>query len=113
MIQRGEIYYVDFGVPRGSEPAGRRPALIIQNDVGNETGRNTIVAVISSAVRPPYPFQVPIPRRDSGLPRDSIVMLEQVLTVSKTRVEDRVGRLSPAKMDEVDRAIHHSLGLLD
>jgi len=111
VIRRGEIYYVDLGHPVGSEPGGRRPALVIQNDTGNETAPNTIVAAITSQPRRPYPFQVAISKSDSGLPKPSTVMLEQIRAVSKARLGQRVGRLSSAKMSEVDAAIHHSLGI--
>jgi mRNA interferase MazF len=113
MIRRGEIYEVDLGQPVGSEQGGRTPALVIQNDVGNETAPNTIVAAITSQPRRPYPFQVAISRADSGLRKESIVMLEQIRTVSQARLGKRLGRLHPDQMAEVDAAIHHSLGLVN
>ena len=73
MVRRGEIYYVDWSSGRGSEQAEIRPALIIQNDVGNQFGPTTIVAAISTSLGSRYPFQVFVGSEESGLPRDSVV----------------------------------------
>ncbi|MDP2948646.1 MAG: type II toxin-antitoxin system PemK/MazF family toxin [Chloroflexota bacterium] len=111
MIRRGEIYHVDFSPARGSEQTGRRPALVIQNDIGNQYAATTIVAAITSRQRRPYPFHVQVSARESGLLADSTVMLEQVLTISQERLQEKAGQLGPEKMSEVDLALHHSLGL--
>ena len=111
-VRRGEIYWVDFGIPRGSEQAGRHPALVIQNDIGNETSPTTIVAGITSQKKPPYPFHVAIAAEESGLPKDSTILLEQLLTISQDRLLQHCGQLSPDKMKEVDRALMHSLGMM-
>lgn len=110
-VRRGDIYWVDLGTPRGSEQGGRRPALIIQNDTGNVSSPTTIIAAITSKEKVSYPFHVDISTLESGLPQDSTVLLEQLLTINKSRLINRVGSLSSAKMGEVDRAIQASLGL--
>lgn len=113
MIRRGEIYWVTFSGARGSEQAGTRPALIIQNDRGNEFSNKTIVAALTSRVDVIYPFRVEVAPQDSGLSRRSAVMLDQILTVSEHRLGRRIGRLSVDDMVRVDRALHYSLGLTD
>lgn len=111
MIERGEIYEVDWSPGRGSEQAGVRPALVIQNDIGNAFSPTTIVGAISSRARRPYPFHVAITARESGLAQDSIVKCEQIQTIAQARLGRRVGSLGADKMREVDRALTHSLGI--
>ena len=111
MVQRGEIYWADFGVPRGHTQAGPRPALIVQNDTGNTYSSTTIVAALTSKFKPPYPFQVPISAFESGLPLDSIVMLDQIYTIDKKYLVKLMGKLPKSKMNEVDRALQISFGL--
>jgi len=111
-VRRGEIYWVDFGIPRGSEQASKRPALVIQNDTGNETSPTTIVAAITSKIKKLYPFHVGVSSVESGLPQDSTILLEQLLTISQDRLMQRCGQLSPDKMREVDQALRHSLGMI-
>lgn len=111
-VKRGEIYWVDFGTPRGSEQAGKRPALVIQNDIGNETSPTTIVAGITSQKKPPYPFHIAITATESGLPKYSTILLEQLLTIAQDKLLQRCGQLSPDKMKEVDRALMYSLGMM-
>lgn len=111
MARRGEIYFVDWSPSRGSEQTGVRPAVIIQNDVGNQFSPTTIVAAISTQQRRPYPFHVVISALESSLPRDSIVKCEQIQTVDQARLGRLVGSLSEEKMQEVDLALHRSLGL--
>jgi len=111
MARRGEIYFVDWSPSRGSEQTGMRPAIIIQNDVGNQLSPTTIVAAISAQQRRPYPFHVAISALESSLLRDSIVKCEQIQTVDQARLGRLVGSLSEEKMDEVDLALHRSLGL--
>ena len=93
--KRGEVWRVNWNPARGSEQAGLRPALVIQNDIGNEKSPTTIVAAISSSVRI-YPMNVKINPPEGGLDRTSIVKTSQILTISKERLEKRLGRLSGA-----------------
>ncbi|MBW1698463.1 MAG: type II toxin-antitoxin system PemK/MazF family toxin [Deltaproteobacteria bacterium] len=108
--RRGEIWLVNWNPGRGSEQSGIRPALIIQNDIGNEKAPTTIVAAISSSVKV-YPINVRLQPPEGGLKRPSIVKASQILTISKERLEKRLGRLGQARMRDVDRAVKLSLGL--
>ncbi len=108
--RRGEVWLVNWNPARGSEQAGRRPALVIQNDIGNEKAPTTIVAAISSSVRI-YPMNVKINPPEGGLDHTSIIKTSQILTISKERLEKCLGRLSKDSMDDVDRAIKLSLAL--
>ena len=111
-MQRGDIFSVDFGIPLGSEQGGQRPALIIQNDVGNKSSETTIIAAITSTIYDVrYPFHVRISPRESGLFAESTIKLEQVRTVSKLRLTKLIGTLSKDKMREVDEALKYSLGI--
>ncbi|MBK5101674.1 MAG: type II toxin-antitoxin system PemK/MazF family toxin [Desulfobacteraceae bacterium] len=107
---RGEVWVVNWNPARGSEQAGKRPALVIQNDIGNEKAATTIVAAISSSVKI-YPMNVKIDPPEGGLDRQSIIKTSQILTISKDRLEKRLGRLSAEKMEEINRAIKLSLDL--
>ena len=111
LVRRGEIWWVDFGTPRGSEQGGERPALIIQNDKGNTSSTTTIVAAMTAKIKASYPFHVEISAKESGLPEDSTILLEQILTISKSRLVRRAGTLSLVRMVDVDRALQFSLGL--
>lgn len=108
--RRGEVWRVNFNPGRGSEQKGVRPALVIQNDVGNQYSSTTIVAAITTTVKK-YPFTVPVKKQDSGLSRDSMVNLAQVLTVDKQRLSRKVGEVSHSILAEVDVALKISLGL--
>ncbi len=108
--KRGEVWLVNWNPARGSEQAGRRPALVIQNDVGNEKAPTTIVAAISGSIRI-YPMNVEINPPEGGLDCPSIIKTSQILTVVKKRLEKRLGRLSQDSMQDVDKAIKLSLSL--
>jgi len=107
---RGEVWLVNWNPARGSEQAGRRPALVIQNDIGNKHASTTIVAAISSSVKI-YPMNVKLNPPEGGLDRPSIVKTGQILTVSKDRLDKRLGQISSEKMEEVNHAIKLSLDL--
>ena len=108
--RRGEVWLVNWNPARGSEQAGIRPALVVQNDIGNEKAPTTIVTAISSAVRI-FPMNVAVHPPEGGLDRPSMVKTSQILTVSKERLEKRLGRVSKERMAEVDTAIKLSLAL--
>jgi mRNA interferase MazF len=110
-IRRGEIYWVNWNPARGSEQSGLRPALVIQNDVGNKYSPTTIVAALTTAIKKTYPFTVKITAQESGLPKDSMVNLAVIMTIDKTRLTNKCGELSEAKMGEVNEAIKASLGV--
>jgi mRNA interferase MazF len=108
--KRGQVWLVNWNPGRGTEQAGIRPALVIQNDIGNERAPTTIVAAISGTVKR-YPMNVLIIPPEGGLDRPSIVKTSQILTVSKERLERCLGHLVPNRMVEVDRALKLSLGI--
>jgi len=112
--RRGEIWYVDFDPARGSQQAGRRPALVLQNDAGNASVGypNTIVLAISAKGRD-APFHVKIePSRENGLREMSVVKCEQILTISKTRLLGiPLGRVGRPDLKRIDVALMLSLGI--
>ncbi len=105
---RGEVWLVNFSSGRGSEQRGLRPALIVQNDVGNRYAATTIVAAITSTLKI-YPVTVLLKKGEGGLGRPSIVNLAQILTIDKSRLRRRVGGLPPERMAQVNAAIQISL----
>ena len=109
-LRRGDIWLVNFNPAQGSEQKGIRPALIIQNDVGNEVSPVTVVAAISSVTKT-YPINVEIKPSESGLEKDSVVKLNQIRTIDKKRLIKRLGRLDSSKMKAVNSALMLSLGL--
>ena len=112
--KRGEIYLADFDPVIGSEIAKTRPALVIQNDIGNRVSPITIVAALSSQVRQPlYPIEVLVHAPEGGLTADSTVRLNQLRTMDKSRLIKRLGKVSATTMAAVDMAIKISLGLID
>ena len=110
-IKRGEIYWVNWNPSRGSEQKGIRPALIIQNDIGNEYSPTTIVSSLTTSIDKQYPFTVNITPKESGLPKNSTINLATIMTIDKTRLAEKCGELTQSKMSEIDRAIMISLGL--
>jgi len=111
--QRGEIYFADLDPVVGSEQGGRRPVLIIQNDIGNQFSSVLIVAAITSApTKVAYPVDVVIASGHSGLIKGSRILLNQIKTIDKRRLGRYVGRLDATQMAEVDQAIMISLGLI-
>ena len=110
-IKRGEIYWVNWNPARGSEQSGLRPALVIQNDVGNKYSPTTIVAALTTAIEKPYPFMVKVTAKESGLPKDSTINLATILTIDKARLQDKCGEINEAKIKEVNEAINASLGM--
>ena len=112
--KRGEIYLVSFDPTLGSEIRKTRPALVIQNDIGNQYSPITIVAAITSKFDlPPFPTEVVMEPRDSGLSLTSAVVLNQIRSVDRQRLIKRIGEASPNAMHRVDRAIAISLGLVE
>ncbi len=110
--KRGEIYWVDFDPARGVEQGGRRPALIVQNDRGNQHSAYTVVAAISSAPLPRvYPFTVPLQQGDGGLPRAGHVNCAQLLTIDQARLGALIGTLSAAILMQIDAALRYELDL--
>jgi len=109
-LRRGDIWLVNFNPAQGSEQKGIRPALVIQNDVGNEVSPVTIVAAISTVTKT-YPINVEIKPSESGLEKDSVIKLNQIRTIDKKRLIKRLWRLDSSKMKAVNSALMLSLGL--
>lgn len=111
-VKRGDIVLVDLEPVKGSEQGKKRPCLIIQNDVGNKYSPTTIVAPLTRSYDKIYPINVEVKSRDSGLEKDSVVLLNQIVTVDiEERILEKLGQLLGEKMRKVDRAIKKSLGL--
>jgi mRNA interferase MazF len=113
--RRGEIYLVDFDPVRGHEIRKTRPAVIIQNDIGNRHSPVTIVAAVTSKLSPtPYPVEVAVtPGKGNGLTMPSAVQLSQIRSVDRARLVKRLGALDAMAMRKVDEALRISLGLVD
>jgi mRNA interferase MazF len=111
--RRGQIYYARLDPVVGHEQGGRRPVLIIQNDVGNRFAPTVIVAALTTSLaKKPYPTEVRIPAGAGGLPRPSAIRLDQIRTLDKRRLEQYVGQLDGATMHQVDQALMVSLDLI-
>lgn len=112
IVYRGEIYYADLSPVYGSEQGGLRPVLIIQNDIGNRHSPTTIVAPITSCLtKKSLPTHVSIEHSNLALNKDGIILLEQIRTIDKSRLKQRMGWVSATTMAEVDKAIKVSLGV--
>ncbi len=111
-IKRGDIYYADLSPVVGSEQGGIRPVLIIQNDVGNRHSPTVIAAAITSQInKARLPTHIELGARSFGLSKDSVILLEQIRTIDKKRLKERMGRLDERLMQLVDDAIAVSFGL--
>ena len=111
-IKRGEIYYADLSPVVGSEQGGMRPVLIVQNDVGNKFSPTVIAAAITSQKdKAKLPTHISLPCGETGLARDSVVLLEQVRTLDKKRLREKMGKLDEPSMGQIDRALSISFGL--
>ena len=113
-IKRGDIYYADLSPVVGSEQGGLRPVLIVQNDVGNRYSPTVIAAAITSKMsKTKLPTHIDIPGQNAGLSKDSVILLEQVRTIDKQRLKEKMGHLDRTTMNNVDNAIQVSFGLID
>jgi len=111
-IRRGDLFYVNLAPTKGSEQAGTRPVLVIQNDVGNEYAPTVIIAPLTArAFLKRYPTNVNIPKGTAGLKENSTALLSQIRTIDKSRLERRLGHLPSYLIHQVDEAIKISLGL--
>ncbi|MBQ8345460.1 MAG: type II toxin-antitoxin system PemK/MazF family toxin [Clostridia bacterium] len=111
-VKRGDIYYADLSPVVGSEQGGLRPVLIIQNDVGNRYSPTVIAAAITSRMsKTKLPTHIDIYADRAGLTKDSVVLLEQIRTLDKRRLKEKMGHLDETMMPAIDRAIAVSFGL--
>ncbi|MBR5284937.1 MAG: type II toxin-antitoxin system PemK/MazF family toxin [Clostridia bacterium] len=111
-VRRGEIYYADLSPVVGSEQGGMRPVLIVQNDVGNRYSPTVIAAAITSQQnKAKLPTHIEISAKAVGLSRNSVILLEQIRTLDKRRLKEKMGTLDSRLMQRVDNAIAVSFGL--
>ncbi len=111
-IKRGDIFYADLSPVVGSEQGGVRPVLIVQNDIGNKYSPTVIAAAITSQrTKTNLPTHISLGSQNTGLQKDSIVLLEQVRTIDKHRLKEKMGSLDSGAMSQVDEAIGISFGL--
>lgn len=111
MIKRGEMYYADLSPVIGSEQGGVRPVLVVQNDVGNKYSPTVIAAAITSQInKAKLPTHIEIHAGDYGLNKDSVVLLEQIRTIDKKRLKEKIGECDISVMSKVNEALLISLG---
>ncbi len=112
MIKRGEIYFAQLNPVVGSEQGGIRPVLVIQNDIGNQYSPTTIVLAITSQInKAKLPTHIELKAEQYGLERDSVILAEQIRTIDKTRLKQRIAILDEEMMGNVDQALEISMGL--
>jgi len=114
MIKRGELYYADLSPVVGSEQGGVRPILIVQNDTGNKYSPTVIAAAVTSKLnKAKLPTHIELPANEFGLSKDSVILLEQIRTLDKRRLKERIGELPFSTMQKVNIALLVSLGFKD
>lgn len=113
-IKRGELYYADLSPVIGSEQGGVRPILILQNNIGNKYSPTVIAAAITSKInKAKIPTHIEISAKDYGLVKDSVILLEQIRTLDKTRIQEKIGVLDKSKIKNVNNALLISLGFYE
>ncbi len=113
-IKRGDIYYADLSPVVGSEQGGVRPVLIVQNDVGNKYSPTVIAAAITSQqFKTRMPTHINVDSAVCGLSKDSVVLLEQIRTLDKRRLKEKMGNLPQTDMEKIDDALSVSMGLTE
>lgn len=114
VVKRGDIFYADLSPVVGSEQGGIRPVLVIQNDVGNKFSPTVIIAAITSQInKAKMPTHLEITADEYGLSKDSVILLEQIRTIDKRRLRERIGHLDDELMGKIGEGLSISLGLLD
>ncbi|MED3662981.1 type II toxin-antitoxin system PemK/MazF family toxin [Ureibacillus thermophilus] len=113
IVKRGDVFFADLSPVVGSEQGGTRPVLIIQNDIGNRFSPTVIIAAITAQIqKAKLPTHVEIDAKKYGFERDSVILLEQLRTIDKSRLTDRITHLDDELMEKVDIALEISLGLI-
>lgn len=111
LVRRGDIFYADLNPVVGSEQGGTRPVLVVQNDVGNKYSPTVIVAAITSQIeKAKLPTHIELRHEDYGLEKDSVILLEQLRTIDKKRLKEKIAFLDQEVMTKVDDALKISLG---
>ena len=114
VVKRGDIFYADLSPVVGSEQGGVRPVLVVQNDVGNKFSPTVIIAAITSQInKAKLPTHIEISADEFGLAKDSVILMEQIRTIDKKRLRERIGRLDEERMEKVNGALSVSFGLLN
>ncbi|TYR78366.1 type II toxin-antitoxin system endoribonuclease NdoA [Priestia megaterium] len=114
VVKRGDVYFADLSPVVGSEQGGVRPVLVIQNDIGNRFSPTVIIAAITAQIqKAKLPTHVEIDAKKYGFERDSVILLEQIRTIDKQRLTDKITHLDDEMMDRVDEALQISVGLID
>jgi mRNA interferase MazF len=114
IVKRGDIYYADLSPVVGSEQGGVRPVLIIQNDIGNKYSPTVIAAAITSQInKAKMPTHIELSAEEYGLNKDSVVLLEQIRTIDKKRLREKIGHLDAELMTSVNDALSISFGLVE
>ena len=112
IVKRGDIYYADLSPVVGSEQGGIRPVLVIQNDIGNKYSPTVIAAAITSQInKAKMPTHIELAAKDYGLNKDSVILLEQIRTIDKRRLREKIGRIDDRLMARVNNALSISFGL--
>ena len=112
IVKRGDIYYADLSPVVGSEQGGIRPVLVIQNDIGNKYSPTVIAAAITSQInKAKMPPHIELAAKDYGLNKDSVILLEQIRTIDKRRLREKIGRIDDGLMASVNNALSISFGL--
>jgi mRNA interferase MazF len=114
IVKRGDVYFADLSPVVGSEQGGVRPVLVIQNDIGNRFSPTVIIAAITAQIqKAKLPTHVEIDAKRYGFERDSVILLEQIRTIDKQRLTDKITHLDDEMMEKVDDALQISLGLIE
>lgn len=114
MVKRGDIYFADLSPVVGSEQGGVRPVLVVQNNLGNHFSPTIIVAAITAKMaKPKLPTHIAITAQETGIERDSVILLEQIRTIDKARLKEKVCHLNPEIMTAVDHALGISIGIFE
>jgi mRNA interferase MazF len=114
IVKRGDVYFADLSPVVGSEQGGVRPVLVIQNDIGNRFSPTVIIAAITAQIqKAKLPTHVEIDAKRYGFERDSVILLEQIRTIDKQRLTDKITHLDDEMMEKVDEALQVSLGLIE
>lgn len=113
IVKRGDIFYADLSPVIGSEQGGVRPVIVVQNDIGNKYSPTIIISAITSQInKAKLPTHIEIEGDHYGLPKDSVVLLEQIRTIDKKRLREKIGKFDDEMMREIDNALKISVGLV-
>ncbi len=113
-VRRGDIFYADLNPVIGSEQGGTRPVLVVQNDIGNKYSPTIIITAITSQInKAKLPTHIEIKAGTYGLARDSVVLLEQIRTIDKKRLKEKIGRCDESLIEKIDKLLRVSLGIFE